>query len=77
MKIIHVKYEIFTKGSRQYPGDNVKRQIDVIGGWVGLTMTPLMLCWSDMSTFFTARYPFITTLDIILMDGWVRNITSI
>ena len=41
MKIIHVNYEIFTKGSRLYPGDNVKRQIDVIGGCVGLTMTPL------------------------------------
>ena len=77
VKIIHVNYEIFTKGSRQYPGDNVKRQIDVIGGWVGLTMTPLTLCWNDMSTFFTARYAFITTLDVILMDGWVRNITSI
>ena len=47
MKIIHVNYEIFTKGRRQYPGDNVKRQIDVIGGWVGLTMTPshVMLKW--------------------------------
>ena len=44
VKIIHVNYEIFTKGSRQYPGDNVKRQIDVIGGWVGLTMIPLTLC---------------------------------
>ena len=44
VKIIHVNYEIFTKGSRPYPGDNVKRQIDVIGGWVGLTMTPLTLC---------------------------------
>ena len=41
VKIIHVNYDIFTKGSREYPGDNVKRQIDVIGGWVGLTMTPL------------------------------------
>ena len=44
VKIIPVNYENFTKGTRQYPGDNVKRQIDVIGGWVGLTMTPLTLC---------------------------------
>ena len=44
MKIIHVNYEIFTKGNRIYPGDNVRRQIDVIGEWVGLTMTPLTLC---------------------------------
>ena len=28
VKIIHVNYEIFTKGSCQYPGDNVKLQID-------------------------------------------------
>ena len=34
VKIIHVNY----------PGDNIKCQIDVIGGRVGLTMTPLMLC---------------------------------
>ena len=39
-----VNYEIFTKGSRQYPGDNVKRQIDVMGWCVGLTMTPFALC---------------------------------
>ena len=77
MKIIHVNYEIFTKGSRQYPGDYVKRQIDVADGWVGLTMTTLTLCLNDITTFFTARYAFITTLDVILMDGWVRNITSI
>ena len=77
VKIIHVNYEIFTKGNRIYPGDNVRRQIDVIGEWVGLTMTPLKLCWNDMSTFFTARYPFITTLDVILVGGCVRNITSI
>ena len=44
MKIIHVNYEIFTKGNRIYPGDNVRRQIDVIGECVGLTMTPLALC---------------------------------
>ena len=41
MKITHVNYEIFTKGRRQYPGDNVKLQIDVKGGWVGLKITPL------------------------------------
>ena len=40
-------------------------------------MTPLTFCWNDMSTFFTARYPFIITLDVILVGGWVRNITSI
>ena len=67
MKIIHVNYEIFTKGSRQYPGDNVKRQIDVIGGWVGLTkvkfgltITPLTLCLNDMSTFSQLRIHYHT-----------------
>ena len=44
VKIIHVNYEIFTKGNRIYPGNNVRRQIDVIGEWVGLTMTPITLC---------------------------------
>ena len=29
VKIIHVNYEIFTKGSRPYPGDNAKRQFDI------------------------------------------------
>ena len=43
VKIIHVNYDIVTKGSHQNPTDNVKRQIDVIGGWVGLTMTLLTL----------------------------------
>ena len=73
MKIIQVNYESFTKGTRPYPGD-VKRQIDVIGGWVGLTITPLTLCLNDMSTFFTSRYPFITTLEVILVGGWVSEI---
>ena len=46
VKIIHVNYEIFTNliWNRIYPGDNVRRQSDVIGEWVGLTMTPLTLC---------------------------------
>ena len=30
VKIIYVNYEIFTKGSRPYPGDNEKRQFDVM-----------------------------------------------
>ena len=77
VKIIHENYDIFAKGSRQYQCDNVKRQTDVIGWWMGLTITPLMLCCNYMLTFFTARYQFITTLDIILVGGWVRNITSI
>ena len=42
-----------------------------------MTMTPLKLCCNDMSTFFTARYPFITTLDVILVGGWVKNIMLI
>ena len=30
VKIIHVNYEIFTKGSRPCAGDNVKRQIKLM-----------------------------------------------
>ena len=57
-----VKYKTFLpiKGSRPYPSDNAKRQIDVISGWVGLKRSPLTLCCNNMYI----------TLDIII-GGWV------
>ena len=44
--LIHETHDFFSspkmansdslKGSHPYPGDNAKRQIDVMGGWVGV-----------------------------------------
>ena len=53
----------------------VKLQIKVMSGWVGLKMTSVTLCWNDVSTFSTDRYPFVTTFDVILVGGLVRDIT--
>ena len=41
--------------------------MDVASGWVGLKITPVMLCWNDMSIFCKDLLPHIALSEMI--DG--------
>ena len=45
---------IAVKGSLLYTSDNAKRQIEVVGGWMGLKRSPFTLYCNNIYTF--SRY---------------------